>query len=139
MKLPLLLLVISSPIAFAHGGKHKHIKADAAAPVPSLAFPISSLTVPIPHLPSTPPPPKKHTPDISLFSRRLYASVGGGNETILADFFKKEYQTLEADFEAAKPTLGATLNALFEMRLQDLQASVQRVKKMQGVLDLLNP
>ena len=46
--------------------------------------------------------------------------------------FKPEFKRLDVD-----GTLANTLDALYEMRLLDMQISIQRARKMRGVLDEL--
>ena len=145
MNLPFLLCLLSSPIALSEMHKYHRVETGESHPRPNLVFPVSHISVPDPLHHFTTPPPQHHTdptiqskPEILLFSKRLYAAVDSGNKTDFAGALRKEYKTLESAFEKSKPTLGATLGAFLETRLEDLQASIKQIKTMQGVLDLLN-
>lgn len=83
----------------------------------------------------TPSPLTNYYPsnsDVVGLSKRIYASVGSKAPVDLAKDFKGEYETLNVD-----GTLGPKLDALYEMRLDDLQRSVRHAKKMRDLLDVL--
>jgi hypothetical protein len=70
--------------------------------------------------------------DIVGLTKRIYASLGSKEAVDLAQDFKGEYETLNVD-----GALANKLDALYEMRLEDLQLSVRHAKKMRDLLDVL--
>jgi hypothetical protein len=96
----------------------------------------------IPPIPPIPPPtdveaspPLPYPTDESIirFQKRLYSAVTTGNVTELANHFRPTFDDLNQD-----GILGDTLTMLYDMRLMDLQASVQHARKMRDVIDLLD-
>ena len=84
-----------------------------------------------------PPVTKVNTPsasDIINFTKRLYSALG---KTIVVNDvvvnFKGEYETLNYDGKLADK-----LSALYDMRLEDLEISVQHAKKMKDLLAALS-
>lgn len=77
-----------------------------------------------------------HTDDIVRFSKRIN-SVLKTNPTKdaanLAVEFKKEFRNINVD-----GTMGSMLGALYDMRLEDLLISVERVRKMKALLETLD-
>jgi hypothetical protein len=69
---------------------------------------------------------------IVRFSKYMYSVLGTKSAEELAYDFKEEYDTLNTDGQ-----LGTTLNALYEMRMEDLLISVRHSKKMKEVLAVL--
>jgi hypothetical protein len=70
---------------------------------------------------------------VTAFLRKVHAAASDGTDSEdLARAFKKEYDALNTDGR-----LGVTLNALYEMRLEDLLLSVRRTRKMREVLTIL--
>jgi hypothetical protein len=77
--------------------------------------------------------PSVHTGAVTAFLRNVYtASSDGTDSEDLAHAFKKDYDALNTDGR-----LGVTLNALYEMRLEDLLLSVRHTRKMREVLTIL--
>ena len=66
------------------------------------------------------------------FTKKLYSVLGTKKASDLAHDFRSEYDALNVDGK-----LGGTLEALYEMRLEDLMMSVKHAKKMKKVLTLL--
>jgi hypothetical protein len=128
---PLMALTALQP-SLAHGDAHKHTG-------PQKHHALEASVAPF----VTPPPrlivPKPHaaTEGLAGFSKHLYSAVGSKNATDLVRDFREDFKTLEHDYADLKPTLGDAMGALFDMRLQDLQASVGHTQKMRAVLDLL--
>jgi hypothetical protein len=119
-----LALLVTLPRAQAHGDAHKHTGAH------------KSLN------PSPPPPshPQSHPPSpqsLLGLSKRLYYVSRGQNETHSPEGLKSDYAALEADYARINPTLGDALGTIFEMRLEELQASVNRAREMLRVLTML--
>ena len=79
---------------------------------------------------TTPPPAGS---DSVSFSRRLYSILGTKGAEEIANDNREEFDRLNVG-----GTLGYTLTALFEMRLEDLLISVRHARKMKEVIDLLN-
>ena len=145
----LALLTTLSP-AWAHGDAHRHTGPHHAAP--SLP-PLPRHTPPPKHTPEpvrtpqpiidqdrTPPPSStvsKASGAIVRFSKHLYSALNGRNETELAQEFKSEFSALEAEYAQLHPTLADALQSLYEIRLEDLKASVEHTERIIGVLDLL--
>jgi hypothetical protein len=71
--------------------------------------------------------------DIMRFSKRMYSVLGTDDAANLAVKFKSEYKMLNAD-----GTLGSVLGALYDMRMDDLLVSVERVRKMRELLETLD-
>jgi len=119
-----LALLVTLPRAQAHGDAHKHTGAH------------KNLN------PSPPPPshPQSHPPSpqsLLGLSKRLYYVSRGQNETHSPEGLKSDYAALEADYARINPTLGDALGTIFEMRLEELQASVNRAREMLRVLTML--
>ena len=70
--------------------------------------------------------------DVVRFSKYMYSVLGTKSAEELAYDFKNQYDTLNTDGK-----LGTTLNALYEMRMEDLIISVRHSKKMKEVLSVL--
>jgi hypothetical protein len=70
-------------------------------------------------------------------SKRLYYVSRGQNETHSPERLKSDYAALEAEYARINPTLGDALGTIFEMRLEELQASVNRAREMLRVLTML--
>lgn len=66
------------------------------------------------------------------FSNELYSQLGCKSPEAIAKHFRADYAALDTD-----GTLGATLAALYGMRVLDLQRSIAHAEKMQMVLALL--
>ena len=119
-----LALLVTLPRAQAHGDAHKHTGAhkslNPSSPPPS-------------HPPSHPPSPQS----LLGLSKRLYYVSRGQNETHSPEGLKSDYAALEADYARINPTLGDALGTIFEMRLEELQASVNRAREMLRVLTML--
>ena len=71
--------------------------------------------------------------DIMRFTKRMYSVLDTNDAENLVLKFKSEYKTLNAD-----GTLGSVLGALYDMRLDDLLVSVERVRKMRELLESLD-
>ena len=71
--------------------------------------------------------------DIVRFSKHMYSVLGTKDQVELAKDFRVEYDALNKDGK-----LGLTLDALFEMRLEDIMISARHVKKMREVLNILS-
>ena len=71
--------------------------------------------------------------DIVRFSKHMYSVLGTKDKVELAKDFRGEYDALNKDGK-----LGLTLDALFEMRLEDIMISARHVKKMREVLNILS-
>ena len=67
-----------------------------------------------------------------IFSKRVYSVLGTKDVSKLADEFRMEYKILNSN-----GMLGSMLGALYDMRIEDLLLSLERVKKMREVLDRL--
>ena len=119
-----LALLVTLPRAQAHGDAHKHTGAhkslNPSSPPPS-------------HPPSHPPSPQS----LLGLSKRLYYVSRGQNETHSPEGLKSDYAALEAEYARINPTLGDALGTIFEMRLEELQASVNRAREMLRVLTML--
>lgn len=82
-------------------------------------------------------PPPHVTPsasDILSFTKRLYSALG--RTTVVMDVvadFKGEYETLNYDGKLADKLI-----ALYDMRLEDLEISLQHAKKMKDLLTALS-
>jgi hypothetical protein len=76
--------------------------------------------------------PSVHTGAVAAFLRNVYTASGNTDPEDLAHSFKSEYDALNTDGH-----LGVTLNALYEMRLEDLLLSVRHTRKMREVLTIL--
>ena len=123
-----LALLVTLPRAQAHGDAHKHTGAHKNLN-PS-------------HPPSSPPPsyPQSHPPSpqsLLGLSKRLYYVSRGQNQTHSPERLKSDYAALEAEYARINPTLGDALGTIFEMRLEELQASVNRAREMLRVLTML--
>jgi hypothetical protein len=130
-----LALLVTLPRAQAHGDAHKHTGAHKHPPSPSLTpmhSPVSS--PPPPHDTSSHSPPPQ---SILGLSKRLYSVPGRQNETQYAGELKRQYATLEAEYAKINPTLGDALGTILEIRLEELQASIDRAREMLRVLTLL--
>ena len=66
------------------------------------------------------------------FLRKLYLASDSRDAEDLAYEFKKEYDALNTDGR-----LGITLNAVYEMRLEDLLSAVRYTRKVREVLTIL--
>lgn len=93
---------------------------------------VAAATEDVVPLAETPSPFHPSNSDIVGLSKRIYASLGSKSAADLAQDFKGEYETLNVD-----GLLGPKLDALYEMRLEDLQLSVRHAKKMRDLLDVL--
>ena len=71
--------------------------------------------------------------DIVRFSKHMYSVLGTKDQVELAKDFRGEYDALNKDGK-----LGLTLDALLEMRLEDIMISARHVKKMREVLNILS-
>ena len=80
---------------------------------------------------------KQRVSDIVDMHKTIYSVLSQYDEEKvpeeISSRFKSEFQRLDTD-----GTLGSTLDSLYEMRLLDLQISVQHAKRMRRVLDDLN-
>ena len=119
-----LALLVTLPRAQAHGDAHKHTGAH------------KSLN-PSPPPPSHPPSHPLSPQSLLGLSKRLYYVSRGQNETHSPERLKSDYAALEADYARINPTLGDALGTIFEMRLEELQASVNRAREMLRVLTML--
>jgi hypothetical protein len=119
-----LLLLISSAAAAPHESKRR-----------SLSIQTNSTQTPASTTNSSSSPQKKKS--LVDLAGRLYARLGNHklNATAAALEFKDEYAALEATL--VKQPLGESLIALLEMRLSELQASVQHARKMREAVGLL--
>ena len=66
------------------------------------------------------------------FLRKLYMASDSRDVEDLAHEFKREYDALNTDGR-----LGITLNAVYEMRLEDLLSAVRYTRKVREVLTIL--
>jgi len=134
----LLLLLLGCCWAAPHASKRRTGADEASIPMNSTQA--SNSLPPKPASKSLPPnstsAPTKQKTLVDL-AGRLYARLGSHklNATAAALEFKDEYAALEATL--VKQPLGASLIALLEVRLADLQASVQHARKMRDVVGLL--
>jgi hypothetical protein len=122
-----LLLLISSAAAAPHESKRRSLSIQTnSTQAPGAASTTNSS--------SSSPQKKKSLVDLA---GRLYARLGNHklNATAAALEFKDEYAALEATL--VKQPLGESLIALLEMRLSELQASVQHARKMREAVGLL--
>ena len=77
---------------------------------------------------------KTRTQAVISLTKKIYASLDSKSANDLAGDLGGEYNELNMD-----GTLGGTLSALNEMRLEDLQQSVRHAKKMSELLNALTP
>jgi hypothetical protein len=82
-------------------------------------------------LSETPPPPLDDA-NVIHFQKRIYSALTTGNTTELASHFRSTFEDLNQDGR-----LGDTLTMLYDMRLMDLQTSVQHARKMRDVIGIL--
>ena len=75
----------------------------------------------------------QRTADIVDMQKTIYSVLGQYDVPEIASRFRPEFKRLDVD-----GTLANTLDALYEMRLLDMQISIQHAKKMRGVLDALS-
>lgn len=74
----------------------------------------------------------QRTSDIVDLQKTIYSVLGQYEIPEIVSRFKPEFKRLDVD-----GTLANTLDALYEMRLLDMQISIQHAKKMRGVLNEL--
>jgi hypothetical protein len=81
----------------------------------------------------TPSPLHPSTGDLVSFTKRVYSALGTKKTADVALDFKGEYATLNWD-----GALGERLEAVEEMRMLDLQLSVQHARKLRDLLTILD-
>ena len=74
----------------------------------------------------------QRTSDIVDLQKTIYSVLGQYDVPEIVSRFKPEFKRLNTD-----GTLSDTLDALYEMRLLDMQISIQHAKKMRQVLKSL--
>jgi hypothetical protein len=74
--------------------------------------------------------PDERTRDIVNMQKTIYSVLGQYEIPEIVSRFKPEFQRLDTD-----GTLSNVLDSLYEMRMLDMQISIQHAKKMRGVLD----
>jgi hypothetical protein len=74
----------------------------------------------------------QRTSDIVDMQKTIYSVLGQQEVSEIVSRFRPEFKRLDVD-----GSLANTLDALYEMRLLDLQIAIQHAKKMRNVLDLL--
>ena len=74
----------------------------------------------------------QRTSDIVDMQKTIYSVLGQHEVSEIVSRFRPEFKRLDVD-----GSLANTLDALYEMRLLDMQISIQHAKKMRNVLDLL--
>jgi hypothetical protein len=74
----------------------------------------------------------QRTADIVDMQKTIYSVLGQYGVPEIVSRFRPEFKRLDVD-----GTLANTLDALYEMRLLDMQISIQHAKKMRSVLDAL--
>jgi hypothetical protein len=72
--------------------------------------------------------------DVVRFSKKIYSALGSDTPLNVAKQFLPEYSRLNA---TSTGTLGETLEALIEMRMQDLKLSIKHAKKARETLSLM--
>lgn len=70
--------------------------------------------------------------DVVNMQKNIYSVLGQYEVPEIVSRFHPEFKRLDVD-----GTLAATLDSLYEMRLLDMQISIQHAKKMRSVLDAL--
>ena len=77
-------------------------------------------------------PDSQHTRDVVDLQKTIYSVLGQYDVPEIVSQFRPEFKRLDVD-----GTLANTLDALYEMRLLDMQISIQHAKKMRSVLDAM--
>jgi hypothetical protein len=72
----------------------------------------------------------QHTRDVAEMQRSIYSMLDQHSVPDIVTRFRSDFKRLDVD-----GSLANTLDALYEMRLMDMQVSVARAKKMRSVLD----
>ncbi len=72
----------------------------------------------------------QHTRDVAEMQRSIYSMLDQHSVPDIVARFQPDFKRLDVD-----GSLANTLDALYEMRLMDMQVSVARAKKMRSVLD----
>jgi hypothetical protein len=72
--------------------------------------------------------------DVVRFSKKMYSALGSDTSLNVAKQLLPEYSRLN---NTSNGTLGQTLEALIEMRMQDLKLSIKHAKKAREVLDII--
>ena len=73
---------------------------------------------------------EQRTSDVVNLQKNIYSVLSQYEIPEIVSRFRPEFERLDVD-----GSLVVTLDALYEMRLMDMRLSVQRAKKMRGVLD----
>ena len=77
-------------------------------------------------------PLDQRTSDIVNMQKTIYSVLGQFEVPEIVSRFRPEFERLDVD-----GTLTDTLDSLYEMRMLDMQISIQHAKKMRSVLDVL--
>jgi hypothetical protein len=95
--------------------------------------PLDAVLADLPPDQGTPSPLHPSAGDLVSFTKRVYSALGTKKPAEVALDFKGEYATLNWD-----GALGERLEAVEEMRIQDLQLSVQHARKLRDLLNILD-
>ena len=71
-----------------------------------------------------------HTHDVVELQKTIYSVLGQYEVPEIISRFHSEFKRLDVD-----GTLANTLDSLYEMRMLDMQISIQHAKKMRSVID----
>ncbi len=75
-----------------------------------------------------------HSKDVVRFTKKMYSALGSDTPLNVAKQFLPEYSRLNT---TSSGTLGETLDALVEIRMQDLKTSIKHARRLRETLDII--